>query len=245
MLESIRTQTYQDFEVIVVNSGDELISDLIREYGFKEVREKVNLLNARYLAHKNSSGEKALVLDETRVLRKDTLEILSEIEHDMIIVGEAEVGNSSLWIRLAQLDKDNLINCNEPDAVKGFLLPRAFNSELLTKTFELLRDKLGDKFDKVLYPDHELIYFTSRMFSNKLHVIRDSLIFHYGDETFLSIIRKYYRYGRSLRILKGTEFQILTKTSRKKRKICKGSKLGLYTLYVVRGIPFILGYLLG
>ncbi len=40
MLESIRSQSFQDYEVVVVNSGADEISDLVREYGFREIRGK-------------------------------------------------------------------------------------------------------------------------------------------------------------------------------------------------------------
>jgi len=43
VFESIRLQTFQDYEVVVVNSRGDEISDLIREYGFKEVRKDVKL----------------------------------------------------------------------------------------------------------------------------------------------------------------------------------------------------------
>jgi len=65
VLESIRSQTLQDYEVVVVNSGGEQISDLVKEFGFKEVRKYVKLLEARYLANGESKGDYALLLDET------------------------------------------------------------------------------------------------------------------------------------------------------------------------------------
>lgn len=41
VFESIRSQSFQDYEVITVNSGSPLISDLIKEYGFKEIKGKI------------------------------------------------------------------------------------------------------------------------------------------------------------------------------------------------------------
>jgi len=246
VLESIRVQTFQDYEVVVVNSGGGQVSDLIQEYGFKEVKKQVKLLEARYLANMESRGDYAILLDETRLLRRDALELLSKNLHDMVIIGEREIGKS-FWIKSAQLDKDNIMSCNTPDAIKGFALPRFFRSELLTKALNILRDNLGGAFKEVVFPDHELIYYDASRFSADVFVLKDELIYHYGDVSLKEIVSKYYRYGSSLKVLKGTPYAFLTSLSRKKRNICKGGihgKLLLYTLYLVRVVPFLLGRLI-
>ncbi|QXJ31862.1 glycosyltransferase family 2 protein [Saccharolobus shibatae] len=243
LFESIRSQSFQDYEVTVVNSSsDENVSDLISQYGFKEVKEKVKLLKARYLAHHHSKGDYALLLDETRILRKDTLPILSTLNHDMTIIGEEEIGDS-FWVRLANLDKENIMECNTSEAIKGFALPRFFRREILDRTFDKLKENLKEKFDEIVFPDHELIYYEASRVSNDVISLKDKLIMHYGDAKLSEIIRKYYRYGKSLKVLKETPYSNLIRVSRKKRNICKGNKFFLYLLYVTRGIPFILGYL--
>ena len=244
VFESIRVQTFQDYEVVVVNSlQTSEVTDLIKQYGFKEVRENVKLLKARYLAHKESRGDYELLLDETRVLRKDALELLSSLSHDMVIIGEEEIGDS-FWVKLANLDKENIMECNTPEAIKGFALPRLFKREILNLAFERLKENLGGKFDEVVFPDHELIYYEASKVSNDVFVLKEKLIRHYGDAKLLDIIRKYYRYGKTLKVLKGTPYSEFTKISRKRRRICKGGKFILYVLYLVRGIPFLLGYML-
>jgi hypothetical protein len=67
----------------------------------------------------------------------------------------------------------------------------------------------------------------------------------YGDVSLRDIMRKYY--GKSLKVLKCIPYSFMTSTSRKRRKICKGGiydRIVLYTLYFVRGIPFLLGEIL-
>ena len=243
VLESIRSQSYQDYEVIIVNSGSDQISDLIRQYGFKEIRKSTKLLYARYLAHMNSKGDFSLLLDETRYLGKDALLTLSSLRRDMIIIHEREVGNS-IWIRQAQLDKDNIIYCNPADAIKGFALPRYVRSEILSRAFEALESNLKDKFYDVIFPDHELIYYEASKISTDVNIVKEPFIYHYGDSSILDIARKYYKYGKSIRVVKGTLYENFFSTKRKVRKICRGSlldRVGVYGLYLVRGIPFILG----
>ncbi|TRM80021.1 glycosyl transferase family 2, partial [Sulfolobus sp. F3] len=139
------------------------------------------------------------------------------------------------------LDKDNIMYCNEPDSIKGFALPRVISSPLLSKTFGILRRDLGEKFDQVIFPDHELIYHVASSLSNSVNVVREELISHYGDRTLLEIVKKYYKYGKSTKVLKGTKYEYFLNVSRKKRKICKGNKLLLYILYMARGVPFLIG----
>ena len=242
VFESIRAQTFQDYEVIVVNSSPKgEVSDLIQEYGFKEVRKNARLLKARYLAHRESRGDYALLLDETRALRRDALEILSSLNRDMVLIGEEEIGDS-FWIRLANLDKENIMECNAPMAIRGFALPRLFKKEVLDSAFKSLRENLKEKFDEVVFPDHELIYYEASKVSNDVFVLKEKLIRHYGDAKLSDIIKKYYRYGKTLKVLRGTPYDMFTRILRKRRRICKGSKLTLYLLYLARGIPFTIGY---
>ncbi len=246
VLESIRGQTFQDYEVVVVNSGGGFISDLIHEYGFNELRRDVKLLEARYLANNESRGDYAVLLDETRPLRKDALELLSKNLHDMVIIGERELG-SCFWVEAAQLDKENIMDCNSSEAIKGFALPRLFKRGLLTSALEKLRGNLGGKFSHVVFPDHELIYYEASKVSNDVFVIRDELIYHYGDFALRGLVGKYYRYGKSLKVLRDTPYSFFLSVKRKRRSICKGGVYGrfmLYTLYLARAVPFLLGELL-
>ncbi|AEB95031.1 glycosyl transferase family 2 [Metallosphaera cuprina] len=243
VFESIRSQTYQDFEVIITSSGGEEISDLIKQYGFKEVKAITRLLNARYLAHLESKGEFSLILDETRTLRRDALSVLSALNHDMVIIGEQEIGNT-FWLKLANLDKENILECNSIDTVKGFLIPRFFRREILDKAFNRLKENLKDKFDKVIFREDFLRYYEARKESDDVFLLKDKLIFHYGDATLFQIIKKYHRYGKNTKMLKGTPYHNLVSINRTKRNICLGNKILLYLLYLARGIPFLIGYLL-
>ena len=247
VLESIRKQSYQDYEVIIVNSGDDELSDVIKEFGFKVINQKAKLLHARYIAHKDSKGDYALILDETRMLEKDTLKLLSSLNFDMVIIGEKEVGDS-FWVRLAQLDKENITYCNPVDPLKGIALPRYFTREVLSKSLSSAFEKLGDKFYEVVFWDHGIIFYEASKVSKSIYTLNDQLISHFGDPSLHDIIRKYYRYGKSARLLKNSPYSDFLAKKRVTRRICRGNFLerkSLYLLYLARGISYLLGYYLG
>jgi len=246
VLESIREQTYQDYEVIVVNSGRKELSDMVKQFGFKVIEREAKLLHARYLAHKESKGDYALILDETRMLEKDAVKTLSSLDYDMIIIGEKEVGDS-FWVKLAQLDKENITYCNPIDPLNGIALPRYFKSEILSKAFSSAKEKLGDKFYEVVFRDHDIIFYESSKVSKSIYAVNGPLISHFGDASLSDIIRKYYRYGKSARLLKNSPYSDFLAKKRVTRRICKGSfweRKTLYLLYLARGIPYLLGYYL-
>ena len=247
VLESIRNQSYQDYEVIVVNSGSEEISDIVKEFGFKVINQRAKSLHARYLAHKESKGDYALILDETRMLERDTLKLLSSLDYDMVIIGEKEIGDS-LWIKLANLDKENVTYCNPVDPLEGISLPRYFKSEVLSEAFSSALKNLDNKFYEVVYRDLEIIFYEANKVSKNIHVVNDQLISHFGDVSLSDIIRKYYRYGKTSRVLRNTPYSVFLTKKRVRRRICKGGfwerKL-LYLLYLARGVPYFLGYYLG
>ncbi|EQD27815.1 glycosyl transferase family protein, partial [mine drainage metagenome] len=73
VLKSISEQTFRDYDVTCVNSSDNpMITELLKEYGVNEVRVKshTKALEARYLAHTNSSGKFRLLLDSSRPLEE-------------------------------------------------------------------------------------------------------------------------------------------------------------------------------
>ena len=243
ILEAIRIQTYQDYEILIASSlRDDCSIDLLKEYGAKITFCGPNILEKRYLAHNLSTGDYSLLLDETRIPSRDLLYKLQQINTDMAIIGEKDIGDT-FWIRMGNLDKKNSMECNKIDMSSGFLLPRYFKSDLLTESFKHLRQNIDDHtFKSVLMEDHQLISFEAMKLSNSVRLLKEDLISHYGDATFWSIVRKYHRYGRYHRVLKNTYYDGLLNPTKRIRKICIGGKIELYIFYVARGLPFLLGY---
>ena len=187
------------------------------------------------------------MLDETRVPHRTLLETLAAHDEDLVIIGEGEAGNG-FWERAAHLDKLLIQRCPEVDFTKGYILPRYFRGALLTRAFENVRKKLGDeKFGRVLMEDHQLISYEASLLSNRVAIINDILIVHYGDRTLREIVRKYHRYGHHHKVLKGTPYEFML-SPWKRRRTCGDFSLNwpqrvqLSLLYAARGVPFALGY---
>ncbi|MDE1767111.1 MAG: glycosyltransferase [Thaumarchaeota archaeon] len=247
VLDSIMKQSYQDFEVIIVSPSELILENLYKSYDIRKVHADVGLLKARYLAHKKAQGDYELILDDSRLINKNCLEVLSNIKEDMAIIGEKELGKG-FWVDLANLDKKIIVKYNSTkiDPIHGFLLPRYYKNKVLNHTFNILHRKINkDNFNRIIAGDHQLIYYESYNYSKSVKLIKNELISHFGDVTAHSILKKYYRYGKTYKLIKNTPYVHLANINEKKR-IVPGfnNNLKLDILYAVRGVPFICGYIL-
>jgi hypothetical protein len=245
-MEAIRNQTFQDYEILVSSSILQgTYSDLLKEYGARVVQCGPNILEKRYNAHIYSNGEFSLLLDETRIPDRQLLSKLQDIEKDMVVIEERDIGNT-FWVNMSNLDKINSLECNGLEANKGFILPRYFKSFLLTQAFKEIRRNLNDTiFKSVLMEDHQLIYFEASKLSSSIAKLNGSHLLHYGDESLFSIIKKYHRYGKGHKILRNTNYEKLLSPKMRVRKICSENRMSLYVFYLARGLPFLIGYYLG
>ncbi len=242
-LEAIRKQSYQEYEISIASSiHTGRYEDLIRDYGAKLTYCGPNILEKRFYAHKFSRGEYSLLLDETRIPKNDLLMKLQAMSEDMIIIDERDIGDG-FWVRMANLDKFNSLECNSFLATKGFVLPRYFRYGLLTEAFDVLKKSLDESvFESVVMEDHQLIYYEASKLSNSIATLKGNYLSHYGDRTLFSILIKYHKYGRKHRILKKTYYQELLSPKNRIRIICSNNRLGLFIFYLARGIPFLIGY---
>ena len=243
VLENLRKQTFQDFEIVAaISSQATELKDILCEYGVKFNYSGENILEKRYSAHSLSRGKYSLFLDETRLPSLKLLEYLSESQTDMVIIKETNIGES-IWTKLANLDIEVSIKCNEFNPISGFILPRYFKCELLDMAFEVVRKKLSsDSFKKILMEDHQIISYEAFQISKSISITDETLLFHYGDESLRSILKKYHKYGKGHRFLKNTNYDFLLSTRKRIRKNCLGNEIQLSIFYLARALPFLMGY---
>ena len=249
VMESIRSQNFADYEIVVVDSSNSAgVRDTANEYGAKLFQGPKPILVKRYLCHANSRGERELFLDETRILAKNSLEKLSTMTEDMVVIGERELG-TGVWAKLANVDKQVTMkhNLDRLNPEFGFILPRFFNRKTLDYSFNTLLKKIGSEtFSKIVHIDHQLIFREAYNYSTSIGVVQDVLIYHFGDNSLRAIIKKYYGYGKSDRIKRN--FPYLNSLSIRKRKRIVPAfkdKIILIPLYSARGISYVFGYYVG
>lgn len=238
LMSSLMAQTFQDFEVIVVIPEEQ--KHLLEGYDAKLVLKKTGLLDARCVAHSTASGENALILDETRILNRNTLLKLSQMRNKMVIIREKE-SIGGIWGKLAELDKE-ITWRNRTRMEVPYVLPRYFSSELLTQSFNNLKNELAEVWTKIIHPDHWLIYSEARSLSSDVSHIEEKLITHYSEEGLFPVMKKYYKYGKSEKWIMDTKYgKRISSTSRIRGSRNIKEMVPLLILYSIRGIPFLMG----
>lgn len=245
LLNSLRIQRFQDFEVIIVNSNPEL-SDIIREFGAKEIFKKTGKLEARALAHREARGDFELLLEETRVLTENALYILDKLKSiDMAIIHELELGDN-LINKLNRFDAENAFRFTSVGPRNLFLLPRYFRREVLSNSFVSIFNKIpSSNISNIVANDLEIIYIESFQQFGKITKVEEPLIMKYGEKSFLESFKKYYRYGKTSRESSKTKYYKSLNFQHRMRPIPNlKSVLPLLLLYAFRGTSFFSGYYL-
>lgn len=209
VLESINSQTYDKYEVIVVNDkGSDRISKIISNYGAYEIVESGSLLRSRYLASIKSKGSTVFFLDETRpLIVDDALEMISQNNSDIIFSRETEI-IINLVSRIASIEREYIYSSDNIKNFKPYIVPRIYNRSLVLKALNRVKNKLGNVYQwATIMPEDLFIYYEARKFSNSFSEVAKPIIKHYGDFTIGDIVRKNYRYGRGFGVTSFTPYR--------------------------------------
>ncbi len=245
VMEALRAQTFQDFEVCVALSSDSpMVTDTLKQYDVKIVKSGPTILVKRYDAHSIAKGERSLLLDETRMPRLNLLKKLDERPESMVVIGEIDKG-SKILSYFSNYDKKESIASRIIDPIRGFVLPRFFDAKILDESFRKIKGNLSPQiFNRVLMEDHQLIYFEAFKQSQDVGILEEPLLIHMAEKNILEFSRKYFRYGLYHNTLFGTPYEALISISNRNRGKLGNEPIKGYILQVLRGIPFTYGYLL-
>jgi hypothetical protein len=235
-------QTNQDYETIVVSS-DYRIRDLVSKYDVKFiVAPGKQTLARRIIAHKNSQSSYALLLESSRFLEKDCLEVLSKRLGDMVIVEEHDI-DKNIIAKIQNIERHGFF-----DVIKHFspefliAEPRYIKKEVLDQA--LLQIERLDQFlvNQIQYGDLDIIYYESYRITHNLDVIRKPLIFHDSDANLLDLIKKYLSYGASNSIIRKTPYKSIFKLSNHWRPHFGFLDTALvYSLTSIKAVAFLVG----
>lgn len=221
VLETLMTQSYSNYEIIIINSGDNSkISKLSDNYGAKELNLRGSLLQARYLGASQSKGEFILNLDETRPLvTNNALELLMSHHSDIVFINEMEVITNYLT-KMAAIDKDSIFTKSNIESYRNFVLPRFYKNNLYMNSINKVKSNLGKYYYEAdILPEDLLIYREALKISTNYSIEFTKIIKHYANVTLKDVVRKYFRYGRGIGFLKKTHYNSFGKITSKERII--------------------------
>ncbi len=242
LLESLRKQTFQDYE-IVISASDLSIKDLVTGFDVKlVVYENTETLYRRMRAHEISTSRKSLLLESSRFLMPNALERLVEAKGDLVIIEERDVG-TNLISRIQNIERNkDLLDVKKINPHFLIAEPRYFSSNVLVEAMSRIRKIPVETLKRIQWGDLDIIYSETYKVSQSIEVINIPLISHFSDDTFYSLVKKYYQYGVNSRYLRHTIYKDEFKTRNHYRPYL-GPKdtLAVYSLLMVKAISFAIG----
>lgn len=255
VLASVNASSYSDFEIIVNDSADAqyagTVRDALQGYDVRLLPQRVKTLESRYLMSRAAQGSHILMLDETRTIRRDLLLRLAESGSDMAFIGEQEVGRRP-WAKWAEIDRQAMrpLTLSELNPIQQlYCLPRYYEASLLNHAFARIKENLGPvRFSATTGADLEMPFIESWGAARRPLLLPEPMISHTADQRFSGFARKYFNYGRGMRMLMGTPYQgcaAIRIHRRRGRRISVSDRMRLLLLLLLRGAPYALGFYSG
>jgi glycosyltransferase involved in cell wall biosynthesis len=245
-LDSIFNSKFGDFEIIVNDSSqDFFVSDMVSEYDVKLIKRKTKPLESRYITVSEAKGENILLLDETRIMSKSLLGMLDNLEEDMVVIGEREIGKGLITF-ISNLDKKAIpAEASKLNPTDKSIIPRYYRRKIITDALKKVKSNLPSKlFQEVVGLDLELIYLESYNLSHRMGLISTPEIMHYGEKSIREVVKKYYRYAYTEKMLRNSCYNRYAGLSGRMRSSgTLKDRIRSLPVMMLRGPPFVLGYI--
>jgi len=249
VLDSVKRQTFQDFEILLLDSNStDITVDIAKNYGCKIINIPGALLEARITGAKKSKGDWILFLDSDQILHPKALEwAIKKIKlgYDALWLYERAYNRWSWVPRLYDADRIIVQEYLSEDVV----LPRFWRRDLLLKAMKNIPKSI---FPFCYSHDHLFIYKEFQKLSNNIGHIgneQEPAVEHNEPDSLSNIWKKQYVYGITTRQLKekGVYPQLIkTRHSFRKFHIRRPwLSTKAFFLRVFRGIPYVWGYKYG
>lgn len=192
-IESILNQTYQDFEIVIVNDGTPDNSmNIVEEFASKDRRIKVlhnpqnmGLMWTRRVGYQNAEGEYIVFCDSDDYLPENALEILynsiNEGNAD-IVVGNFEKANGSGPTGL--LSNNQLLYGTKPNCVYKSLLKSEVSHSLWGKIFnaKLFKDKNYITHESFINAEDGMLLYQIVKNTDKIIAVKDSVYYYFEND---------------------------------------------------------------
>ena len=224
-------------EVIVVDSySTDKTVELAEKEGAKVIQVKGSRLIARIEGAKRAKGDYVVNLDSDMYFSEN----FKGFKEKVIALGEITVGKGLVY-KIMSMDREithrkwreNL------DVTRGGIIPRMYDRQLLLKAYENIPSNLRDKLNA--FEDSVIYYEVSKLYKGEIQFIPNA-VYHIEDDSLFHFMKKWYKYGKNAKLLKGTEYERIVKERRTRPGLSTSEKLKLLLPTLIKGIPFIIGY---
>ncbi|ADX81892.1 glycosyltransferase [Sulfolobus islandicus] len=227
-------------EVIVVDSfSTDRTVEIAEKEGAKVFQVKGSRLIARIEGAKIAKGDYVVNLDSDMYFSEN----FKGFEEKVIALGEITVGKGVVY-KLMSIDReithrkwaDNLSVDN------GGIIPRMYDRQLLLKAYEQIPENLRSKLNA--FEDSVIYYNVMKLYKDGKVQFIPNAVYHVEDYSLWNFMRKWYKYGKNAKLLRGTEYERFIYERRTRPGLSLGEKVKLLPLMVIKGVPFALGYYL-
>ncbi|BCU68766.1 glycosyltransferase [Stygiolobus caldivivus] len=226
-------------EVIVVDSfSSDRTVEIAEKGGARVIQVKGSRLIARIEGAKASHGDYIVNLDADMYFSEN----FKAFEEKVIALGEITVGKGVVH-KLMSLDREITHKkwSENLSVTSGGIIPRVYDRQLLLKAYENIPANLREKLHA--FEDSITYYEVLKLYKGKVQFIPNA-VYHIEDDTLFHFMRKWYKYGKNAKLLRGTEYERVIKERKTRPGLSTTEKMKLLLPTLIKGIPFALGYYL-
>lgn len=246
-LSSVRSQTYKDIEIIVIDSysKDRTIA-IAKQYNSK-IFTADSLALARKVGVENSVGKYIFLVDSDQVLENDAIDqcvkACEEEGYDAVTLFEqSKITKNTFAERVIAYDKWLFHSLGDDDPIHGTAIPRFFKAAFMKKVDFLNNPPITF--------EHSMIHNEIVKMGARVKFI-DAHIYHYETPTFRDVFSKFKRYGYYYvpALKKDANLVLHHSMPRRAYFTPRAFKhplllLGLFYIYFVKGVATFAGILL-
>lgn len=245
-LESVKNQTYDKIEIIIVDSySKDKTLEIAKKFGARVVMCRGKLLESRIEGAKASKGKYVLLLDSDQILEKTVIERAVEKmkDFDSLCFWERSY-NKERWLP-SLYDADRLLTQTYWKPEDDIVLARFFKRDLLLKAYDKIPK---ENIDICAAQDHIIAWYEFRKLSNKNGMIKNA-VWHMEPDNLIKLFKKQWRWGKTTKDFYRTGLyrELITKKDKFRKFRFKHFRWSMksFILRILRGIPYKLGFWFG
>ena len=226
-------------EVIVVDSfSTDRTVEIAEKEGARVLQVRGSRLIARVEGAKIASGDYVVNLDSDMYFSEN----FKGFEEKVIALGEITVGKGVVH-KLMSMDREITHKrwAENLSVGNGGIIPRMYDRQLLLKAYEMIPLNLKDRLNA--FEDSVIYFNVMKLYKGKVQFIPNA-VYHVEDDSLWHFMRKWYKYGKNAKLLRGTEYERFIYERKSRPGLTLGEKVKLLPVTLVKGIPFALGYYL-